>query len=135
LCKADVPPNEREELIGYFRWLHGQKMPPEWSMQILVRILDFTPLADARNDYFVISALAAYSADWPTLSAQCLHKLIFAERPTPDWFGEEEEIKTILRNGFSTGIPDTRKLCAEIQDELLRLGRRQFRNLGEGGSA
>ena len=135
LCKADVPPNEREELIGYFRWLHALKMPPEWSMQTLLRILDFTPLADARSDYFVISALAAYSADWPALSVQCLHKLVFAERATPDWFGEEGEIKTILRNGFGSGIPDTRKFSAEIQDEILRLGRLQFRNLGEEGSA
>jgi len=50
-------------------------------------------------------------------------------------FGEEEGIKTILRNGFGSGIPDARKFSAEIQDELLRLGRLQFRNLGEDGSA
>jgi len=135
LRNADVPPNEREELIGYFRWLHAQKMPPEWSMQALLRMLDFAPLADAQDDYFVISALAAYSADWPTLSVQCLHKLTFAKRGTPDWFGEEEEIKTILHNGFGSGIPETKKLSTEIQDELLRLGRLHFRNLGEGGSA
>jgi hypothetical protein len=133
LRKADVPPNEREELIGYFRWLHAQKMPPEWSMQALLCILDFVPLANARDDYFVIGALAAYSADWPTLSVQCLHKLTFAERGTPDWLGEEEEIKTILHNGFGSGILETERISAEIQDELLRLGRLQFRNLGEGG--
>ncbi len=135
LSEADVLPNEREELFGYFRWLDAQKMPPEWSMQTLLRILDLAPRRDARHDYFVIGALAAYSADWPALSVQCLHKLIFAERGTPDRWGEEEAIKTILRNGFASGIPSIRSMSAEIQDELLRLGRMQFRNLGEEGSA
>ena len=134
LHKAHVSPNEREELIGYFRWLHAQKMPAEWSMQTLLRILDLAPLADAREDYLVISPLAAYSANWPTLSVQCLRKLAFAKQRCPEWFGEERKIKTILRHGFGACIPEATRISAEIQDELLRLGRFQFRNLGEGAS-
>ena len=57
----------------------------EWGMQTRLRILDFAPLADARDDYLVISPLAAYSADWPTLSMQCLHKLAFAKQGCPEW--------------------------------------------------
>jgi hypothetical protein len=32
---------------------------------------------------------------------------------------DEEEIKTILRNGFGSGIPEAKSNSAEIQDELL----------------
>ena len=56
------------------------------------------------------------------------------ETRCPEWFGEERKIKTILRHGFGACIPEATRISAEIQDELLRLGRFQFRNLGEGNS-
>jgi hypothetical protein len=76
--------------------------------------------------------LADYSANYPEVAMDCLHRIVFAEKETPYWWGLDEEIKTILRNGLaSTGEAKqlAKTQAEEVQDHLLRLGRFQFRNL------
>ena len=130
LGQSDDSPEQREELRGYLRWMGAQQIPAQWSLETLLRVLELAPRSNEYGDYLVIDAMAAYSGILPELTNKCLHKLMMADQErTPDWWGKEDGIRTILRNGFASDNPAVKDLAAEMQDHLLQLGRLQFRDL------
>jgi hypothetical protein len=67
----------------------------------LLRILDLAPLADARDDYLVISPLAAYSADWPTLSMRRASRSRGSSGPSVKlWVPTAEDVLKIVVKDF-----------------------------------
>lgn len=124
--------DQRAELEGFWTWVDAQRLDAEWTMKTLQRVLSLHPFVEDGHDFMVIKPLADYSANYPEMAMECFYRIVFAEKDgekeTPYWWGLDEEIKTILRNGLAS-MGEAKKQSEEVQDHLLRLGRFQFRNL------
>lgn len=121
--------DQRAELEGFWTWVDSRRLDDEWTAKTLQRVLTLHPLVGGGHDFMVIKPLAQYSANYPEMAMDCLYRIVFAEKDTPYWWGLDEEIKTILRNGLAS-TEYAKKLAEEVQGHLLtNLGRFQFREL------
>lgn len=128
LEQSSTTSDQLAELEGFWTWVDARRLDDAWTVKTLQRVLTLRPFVGDGHDFMVIKPLAQYSANYPEMAMDCLHRIVFAEKDTPYWWGLDEEIKTILRNGLaSTG--EAKKQAEEVQDHLLRLGRFQFREL------
>ena len=125
--------DQRAELAGFWTWVDSRRLDDEWTAKTLQRVLTLHPLVGGGHDFMVIKPLADYSASYPEMAMDCFYKIVFPnkdqEKETPYWWGLDEEIKTILRNGLAS-TEYSKKLAEEVQGHLLtNLGRFQFREL------
>lgn len=120
--------DQRAEMEGFWTWVDAQRLDAAWTVKTLQRVLSLHPFVEDGHDFMVIKPLADYSASYPEMAMDCLHRIVFAEKETPYWWGLDEEIKTILRNGLAS-MGAAKQQAEDVQDQLLRLGRFQFRNL------
>jgi hypothetical protein len=128
LEQSGITTDQLAELEGFWTWVDAGRLDADWTIKTLQRVLSLRPFVGDGHDFMVIKPLAKYSADYPEVAMDCFYKIVFAEKETPYWWGLDEEIKTILRNGLgSTEV--AKKQAEDVQDQLLRLGRFQFRNL------
>ena len=128
LEQSGITTEQLAELEGFWTWVDDRQLDDEWTVKTLQRVLALRPFVGDGHDFMVIKPLTEYSANYPEVAMDCLYRIVFAEKDTPYWWGLNEEIKTILRNGLaSTG--DAKQQAEDVQDQLLRLGRFKFRNL------
>jgi hypothetical protein len=132
LEQSNATTDQLAELEGFWTWVDAQRLDAAWMVKTLQRVLTLRPFVGDGHDFMVIKPLAEYSANYPEVAMDCFHKIVFPkkdeEKETPYWWGLDEEIKTILRNG-KEATPDAKQQAEDVQNQLLRLGRFQFRNL------
>jgi hypothetical protein len=121
--------NSHSEMEGFFWWVWAQRLDPEWILTSLMKVLDLLATRQA-SDFLLLEPLAGYSQRYPLLSARCLRKLVQSPQQEYAAMGNENELKSILRNAINSGNAEAKGLCEEIQDALLRMGRSQFMDLG-----
>ena len=132
LEQSGITSDQLAELEGFWTWVDAQRLDAAWMVKTLQRVLTLRPFVGDGHDFMVIKPLAAYSANYPEVAMDCFYKIVFPkkdeEKETPYWWGLDEEIKTILRHGLGS-TEGAKKQAEDVQDQLLRLGRFQFRNL------
>jgi hypothetical protein len=132
LEQSGITSDQLAELEGFWTWVDAQMLDAAWTVKTLQRVLTLHPFVGDGHDFMVIKPLAAYSANHPEVAMDCFYKIVFPkkdeEKETPYWWGLDEEIKTILRHGLGS-TEGAKKQAEDVQDQLLRLGRFQFRNL------
>ena len=89
---------------------------------------------DRGDDFMIIKPLAKYSESFPDVAMDCLQMIVFAEEEAPYWWGLDNQIKQILWNAKNSDGEKAKVQAEEVQDQLLKLGRFQFKNL-DGHSA
>ena len=132
LEQSGIKTDQLAELEGFWTWVDAGRLDADWTIKTLQRVLSLRPFVGDGHDFMVIKPLAKYSADYPEVAMDCFYKIVFPkmdeEKEIPYWWGLDEEIKTILRNGLAS-IGACKQQAEDVLDQLLRLGRFQFRNL------
>lgn len=129
LQASDGDSPERQELLGFVRWVDADKLPVEWSLQTLHEVLKLVSGSLNEHQMLPFDFLAKHAAEYTALTIGCMHALTFGSKKSPPWWGQESEAKKILRVAFASKDKETIRQAEEIQDHLLRLGRLQYRNL------
>jgi len=128
LEQSGITSDQLAELEGFWTWVDAQQLDAAWTVKTLQRVLTLRPFVGDGHDFMVIKPLAKYSANYPEVAMDCFYRIVFAEKETPYWWGLDEEIKTILRNGLAS-MGAAKQQAEDVQDQILRLGRFQFREL------
>ncbi|MCE9588142.1 MAG: hypothetical protein K8R57_07505 [Verrucomicrobia bacterium] len=132
LEQSGIKSDQLVELEGFWTWVDAQQLDAEWTVKILQRVLILRPFIGDGHDFMVIKPLAEYSANYPEVAMDCFHRIVFPdknrEKEIPYWWGMDEEIKMILRNGLASS-EDAKKQAVEVQSVLINLARFEFQNL------
>jgi hypothetical protein len=122
--------SERQELEGFLAWLPSLKLDEEWLFQTTYSVLQLIGKWTNYHHHSLFEPLAAYSKKDSLLAVQCLAEMLKREEGYGLW-GNEEEIKSILRNARDSGNQTAVALHEDVQDALLRKNQLQFMDLAE----
>lgn len=120
--------SERQELEGLIAWVPSLKLDEEWLFQMTYSVLQLLGKWTNYHHHTLLEPLAAYAKKNPLLAVQCLERMIEMEKVYALW-GEEEEIKTILRSARDSCNNAAIRLHERVQDTLLRKNQLQFMSL------
>ncbi len=124
------PAQEQQELEGFFAWVPSLRLDEEWLFQTTYSVLQLIGKWTNYHHHSLFDPLAAYSKKKPLLAVQCLAEMLKREEGYGLW-GNEDEIKTILRNARDSGNETAIRLHEDVQDALLRKNQLQFMDLEE----
>lgn len=117
-----------EELQEFTFWLKAECLPPAWRLTALMKTLNVTKTA-GRTASMSTEELAKLLNDEPDLVVSAFAKLTEGLLGQPYFFLQPEYVKPILKYGLSSGRDDTVQAAKLAQDNLLKAGRSEFRNL------
>lgn len=124
---------EQQELHGFVRWVNAEKLPAEWSLHRLLEVLTLVSSSFTEHQMLPFEFLAKHAEQFPALTVGCMHALTFGRKKAPPWWGQENEAKKVLRVALASKDKKTIRQAEEIQDQLLRLQRWEYRNLEHEG--
>lgn len=128
------PEPDRQELEGFFAWVPSLKLDEDWLFPTTYSVLQLIGKWTSYHHHSLIDPLAAYSKKKPLLAVQCLAEMLKREEGYGLW-GNEEEIKAILRNARDSDSETAIRLHEDVQDALLRKNQLQFMDLDEKKSS
>jgi hypothetical protein len=116
-----------EELSAFMWWFRSKKLSEKWCLEQLKEMLVFTPLEHGTS--LVVEELAKISSVYPLDTVLCLYLITKKASADKYIFLNEKDVKSILNNAINSGINEAVKIAEETQDNLLRLGRFEYKNL------
>jgi hypothetical protein len=119
---------ERQELEGFLSWVPSLKLEEDWLFQTTASVLQLIGTWTNYYHHSLFEPLAAYSTKNPLLAVQCLSEMLKREEGYGLW-GNEGEIKAILRNARDSHNDAAIRLHEDVQDALLRKNQLQFLSL------
>lgn len=129
LKDAEPGSPETMELRGIVSWADSGKLPPKWMLQRLLDVLTRLSCSGLEHQMLPFDFLAKQVSTHPALAMACLHTLTIGRDPTPRWWGQEEDIKTILRVALAAESEVVRDQARDVRDHLISLDRSEYRNL------
>ena len=69
------------------------------------------------------------SGDYPLETQKCLQLIVEKINFDQTLYLDEQHVKRVLRAGLHSGVQEAAELAQSVQDQLLRLGRFEFREL------
>ena len=124
-CAGD-PRSHHLELLSY-GWLFSiPALPAEWRLRHLVRILELAGNVD--NIYFVLEQLVDDVQRLPSESARALLMLVSVIRNPEFWTGSDQ-VRAVITAATSSGDAAAGHDARQAVEQLLRLGREEFRDL------
>jgi hypothetical protein len=117
-----------EELKEFTFWLKAECLEPKWRLKAFLRTLDVTKLA-TRIASMITEELAKLMKTEPDLAVECFAKLTEGLVGQPYFYLQPEQVKPILKGGFASNNEDTIQAAKFAQDNLLKAGRSEYRNL------
>ena len=136
--EADVSndPKDREEMQTFGGWFAHGKLDPNWSVQMLIKVLKLTNNIDRPG--LVIGRLAAIALTDLRSSVDCLDAFVDADREGWRYITSKDQVEAILRAGLASDQPDVASTARRIVDKLTERGSLEYRRLLDdpsGGAA
>jgi len=128
--EARLAEGNSEELQEFTFWLRSNCLSPNWRVTALTRVLDVTKTA-TRTASMITEDLAKLVKDEPDLVVLAFAKLTEGLLGRPYFYLQPEYVKPILKAGLASRHPGTVEAARFAQDNLLKAGRIEFRNLDE----
>lgn len=133
-CKAfldaRLAEGNAEELQEFTFWIRASCLSPNWRITALIRVLDVTKTA-MRTASMITEELAKLLQDEPDLVVSAFAKLTEGLVGQPYFYLQPEYVKPILKTGLASERQSTAEAARFAQDNLLKAGRIEFRNLDE----
>jgi hypothetical protein len=117
-----------EELQEFTFWLKAECLSPAWRLNAFMRTLDVTRTA-TRAVSMLTEELVKLLNDEPDLAVSAFAKLTDGLLGRPYFYLQAEYVKRIVKHGLSSENEATVQAAKLAQDNLLKAGRSEFRNL------
>jgi hypothetical protein len=126
--EARLAAGNAEELQELTFWLMSECLSPNWRVNALLRTLDVTKSA-TRTPSMIIEELAKLLKHEPDLVVSAFAMLTDYLVGRPYFYLQPEYVKPILKHGFASENEATVHAAKLAQDNLLKAGRSEFRDL------
>ena len=130
---ASSPGEASEELSHFCWWFRSGKLENRWCLkqiQTSLRVASLVPDA-----MFLLEDLAKIASQYPTEAVTCLQVLVSKITSDRYVYLEEGPTKAILCAAMESKLPEAVKIAESTQDELLRLGRFEYKTLSNNQSS
>jgi hypothetical protein len=129
LQRESKPDEASEELSDFAWWLRSGKLDTSWCLKQVQQLLrDVSKLPETM---FFLEDIAKIARDHPMEAVVCLQLIIKRISTDRYLYMDERNVKQILNAAMSSQIPEAVKIAESAQDDLLRSGRFEFRDLTE----
>jgi len=125
--KEQNPEESSEELSAFVWWFGSEKLDVLWCLKQLKELLAFTPLV--HETYSLLEDLAKIAALHPVEVATCLKLLVGKISRDKYVFLDEKRVKEILNAALQSKIQEAVEIAGATQDDLLRHGRFEYKEL------
>jgi hypothetical protein len=116
-----------EELSDFVWWFRSGKMDTKWA---LTQIKEFLSIAaTVPETMFLTESLAEAATRYPLESLECLYELLRKRSAERYVYLNEADVKKILMVAATAHDRHIKKVAADTQDLLLRLGRFEYKDL------
>jgi hypothetical protein len=126
--EARLAESNIEELQEFTFWFKAECLPPAWRLTAFMQTLDVTKTTTTAAS-MLTEELAKLLKDEPDLVVSAFAKLTEGLLGRPYFYVQPEYVKRILKHGFSSKREATVQAAKLAQDNLLKAGRSEFRNL------
>ena len=117
-----------EELQEFTFWLKAECLPPTWRLTAFMQTLEVTKAA-TRAASMLTEELAKLLKEEPDLVVAAFAKLTETLVGRSYFYLQPEQVKPILKHGLSSEHEATVQAAKFAQDNLLKAGRSEYRNL------
>ena len=126
--EARLAEGNLEELQEFTFWLKADCLPAKWRLNAFMRTLDVTK-GTGRTASMLTEDLARLLKEEPDVVVAAFAKLTEGLLGRPYFYLQPEHVKPILKHGLSSKNDDIAQLARIAQDNLLKAGRTEFRDL------
>jgi len=116
-----------EELSAFAWWFRSGKLDVTWCLKQLKELLAFTPLV--HETYFLLEDLAKVAPAYPVETVTCLKLLVGKISRDRYVFLDEKHVKEIMNVAIQSKSQEAVTIAEKAQDELLRLGRFEYKEI------
>jgi hypothetical protein len=116
-----------EELKEFTFWLKAECLEPHWRLEAFSRILDVT--TSGRLASLEVTDLSKLISVEPDLVVACFVKLTEGLTSKGYFYLRPEDVKPILKTGLESKHEQTVEAAKLARDNLLKLGRTEYRDL------
>jgi hypothetical protein len=120
---------EPKELQEFTFWLESECLSPEWRLQSYSKILDLSQAKDV-GSFLQIRSLNKLLPDHLASVMECFAKITDSMDQGTQIYIAADEAKPILRAGLAAGDPQVCENAERARENLLRLGRFDFLDIG-----
>jgi hypothetical protein len=118
-----------EELSAFAWWFKSGKLDVAWCLKQLQELLGFTPLV--HETYSLLEDLAKVAPKYPVEAATCLKLLVGKISRDRYVFLDEKYVKEIMIIAMQSKIQEAVTIAEATQDDLLRLGRFEYKEIAQ----
>jgi hypothetical protein len=117
-----------DELVECTFWLKAECLEPTWRLRAFLRTLDVSNKGGPLISIDIRELAKLVDAE-PDLVLACFAKMTEGLVGRPYFYLRPEEVKPILKRGLASDNERTAEAAKFAQDNLLRAGRSEYRNL------